>query len=103
MPQRRFIASRGEHMNSGRAQHRCIWATDDPLMRDYHDKEWASLNVMAAIRRGPRWPLPHQYFAGQRHRADHTVAELESRGEAIDLAAPTASQNSTVSSLIVIQ
>ena len=21
-------------------QHRCIWATDDPLMRDYHDKEW---------------------------------------------------------------
>jgi len=27
-------------MNSGHAQHRCIWATDDPLMRDYHDKEW---------------------------------------------------------------
>lgn len=21
-------------------QYRCIWATDDPLMRDYHDKEW---------------------------------------------------------------
>ncbi|ANN72624.1 DNA-3-methyladenine glycosylase I [Bordetella bronchialis] len=20
--------------------HRCSWATDDPLMRDYHDKEW---------------------------------------------------------------
>lgn len=21
-------------------QYRCIWATDDPLMRAYHDKEW---------------------------------------------------------------
>ena len=37
----------------------------------------------AAVRRGPRWPLPHQYRAGQRQRADHIAAELESRGEAI--------------------
>src|SRR3981189_148474 len=27
-------------MGNRHAQHRCIWAEDDPLMREYHDKEW---------------------------------------------------------------
>jgi len=27
-------------MNSNRTQRRCIWANDDPIMCEYHDKEW---------------------------------------------------------------
>ncbi|MDR3411729.1 MAG: DNA-3-methyladenine glycosylase I [Formivibrio sp.] len=27
-------------MISNDTQHRCSWASDDPLMRDYHDAEW---------------------------------------------------------------
>lgn len=27
-------------MSRSGTRHRCSWADDDPLMRDYHDKEW---------------------------------------------------------------
>ena len=27
-------------MSRSGTRHRCVWADDDPLMRDYHDKEW---------------------------------------------------------------
>ncbi|MDR3409698.1 MAG: DNA-3-methyladenine glycosylase I, partial [Formivibrio sp.] len=27
-------------MSSNDTKHRCRWAADDPLMRDYHDAEW---------------------------------------------------------------
>ena len=30
----------GPTLMDSHAHHRCIWAEDDPLMREYHDKEW---------------------------------------------------------------
>ena len=39
-----------------------------------------------AVRRRPRRALPHQHGTGQRRRADHAAAELESRGEEVALA-----------------
>ena len=40
----------------------------------------------SAVRRRPRRALPHQHGTGQRRRADHAAAELESRGEEVALA-----------------
>ena len=37
----------------------------------------------SAVRRRPRRALSHQHGAGQRRRADHAAAELESRGEEV--------------------
>jgi NAD(P)-dependent dehydrogenase (short-subunit alcohol dehydrogenase family) len=48
----RRSASRRRHRScvtmSAGTPHRCGWAEADPLLRTYHDEEWASLNTTAA-------------------------------------------------------